>query len=528
MIYHFGQFELDTRRAELRCGADTVPLEPMSYSLLCLLVGSNDRLVSKDEIVEKVWDGRFISDSAISTGIKTVRRALGDSGDAQKFVKTLRGRGFRFVTPVHITTADETEPHLAPHAVGDSRAGPDQDPPPAAASKPAIAILPFRLVGHSDDYGAIADAIPAELISSLSRLRWLTVVARGSTFRFRVPEPDLTTIHRSLGAGYCMSGEVEIFGTNLVITVELADTRTQSVVWSERFPIKIDEVHQTRSEIVDRTVAALELHIPLHEASQARLRAPERLDAWSIYHIGLQHMFRFNRKDNEIAAEHFARATQLDPNFARAFAGRSFTSFQKAFLKNSADLARDIRETRAFAEKSVELDPLDPFGNFTIGRAFWLEGDPDGGIEWLDRAVSFSPNFAQGYYAHAWADVMAGRGHQALGLVDKAMTLSPLDPFLYAMQATRAFAHVQDGDYPNAAKWAERGARAPGAHFLIGAIAVAAHALNGDGERAGYWARNVRTRRPDASIAHFFEAFPFKDTGVRDTFTKALAEFPPS
>lgn len=317
---------------------------------------------------------------------------------------------------------------------------------------------------------------------------------------------------------------VEIFGANLTISVDLADTRTKSVIWSERFPAKIEDIHGVRADIVARTISALEVHIPLNEAMRARLSAPASPDAWSVYHVGLQHMFRFNRKDNEIAAGHFEHATDLDPTFARAFAARSFTSFQKAFLKNSSDLDRDTHETRLFAEKSIELDPLDPFGNFTLGRTFWLEGDPDGGIDWLERAVQFSPNFAQGFYAHGWADVMACRGDEAHVHLDKAIALSPLDPFMYAMLSSRGLAYMVQGDYDNVAIWADKGARTPGAHFLIGAIAMVAHKLNNDDDQANYWARNVRSRHSDASLEHFFTAFPFKDVDFRDKVSKVLKD----
>jgi tetratricopeptide (TPR) repeat protein len=235
-------------------------------------------------------------------------------------------------------------------------------------------------------------------------------------------------------------------------------------------------------------------------------------------------MFRFNRRDTEIAAGHFERATDLDPTFARAFAARSFTSFQKAFLKNSSDIERDTKDTRLFATKSLELDPLDPFGNFTFGRSFWLESDPDGGIDWLERATKFSPNFAQGFYAHGWADVMACRGDAAHAHLEKAISLSPLDPFLYAMQAARGMAFMVQGDYENAAIWADKGARAPGAHFLIGAIVMVAHKLNSDEDKAKYWARNVRARRSDASLEHFFTAFPFKDASFRNKVSRVLKQ----
>lgn len=520
MKYSFDQYELDTRSAELRCADTEIALTPKTYALLCLLVGNHDRLVSKDEIVEKVWDGRIVSDAAISTAIKSVRRALGDSGQAQKYIRTIHGRGFRFNVQVRV---------VAPAAAGaravDRAAEPsDSDTPPAPSGKPTIAIIPFRPLGYSPAFSAIADAVPAELISSLSRLRWLTVVARGSTFRFRGPETDYAAIRASLGANYCLSGVVEIFGDKLTILVDLADTRTKSVIGSERFSSKIDDIHAIRAEIVACTISELELHIPLNEALRARLRAPDSLDAWSIYHVGLQHMFRFNRRDTEIAAGHFERATDLDPTFARAFAARSFTSFQKAFLKNSSDIERDTKDTRLFATKSLELDPLDPFGNFTFGRSFWLESDPDGGIDWLERATKFSPNFAQGFYAHGWADVMACRGDAAHAHLEKAISLSPLDPFLYAMQAARGMAFMVQGDYENAAIWADKGARAPGAHFLIGAIAMVAHKLNSDEDKAKYWARNVRARRSDASLEHFFTAFPFKDASFRNKVSRVLKQ----
>ena len=157
-----------------------------------------------------------------------------------------------------------------------------------------------------------------------------------------------------------------------------------------------------------------------------------------------------------------------------------------------------------------------------MARTHWLAGDPDGGLELLSRAVEINPNFAQGYYAQAWTDVMAGRGESGLRSVDIALDLSPLDPLGYAMRAARGFAHLIQGDYANAAAWAERGARSPGSHFLIGAIAVAAHHLNGDQKHARYWAGNVRRRREDASIEHFFTAFPFTDARVRQEITDAL------
>ncbi|HMB72971.1 MAG TPA: transcriptional regulator, partial [Gammaproteobacteria bacterium] len=260
----------------------------------------------------------------------------------------------------------------------------------------------------------------------MSRLRWLRVIARGSSFRFRNRDIDFDAVRSALGVGYVITGAVEIFGSKLAVVVELIDADTHNVVWSERIPSQIDDVHEIRAQIVRDVIAALELHIPFNEAEKARLSSPSALDAWGEYHIGLQHMYRFNRTDNEIAAARFERATAADPRFSRAFAARSFTSFQSAFLKYSPEPQKDAENALRFAERSVEIDPLDPFGNFNLARTHWLEGDPDGGLALLARAIEVNPNFAQGHYASAWTDAIAGRGDSARTSIDVAIALSPL------------------------------------------------------------------------------------------------------
>ncbi|MDU8913438.1 winged helix-turn-helix domain-containing protein [Aestuariicoccus sp. MJ-SS9] len=513
MRYEFEPFTLDMDRGLLLKSGEDVAIEPRALELLSLLVVNQDRMVNKDEIVEKIWGGRIVSEAAISTVIKTTRKVLGDDGVTQKYIRTLRGRGVRFVGNAHAALSAQARTSEAHMPTDDTMAD---------SGRPSIAILPFRMVGYSEAYSAIADAIPAELISCLSRLRWLTVISRGSTFRFRHDDPDLSAIHTTLGANYCLTGMVEIYGAVIAVSVELSDTRTQAVIWSERFSGTVSDVNETRNDIVTHVISALELHVPLNEAKRARLRPPENLDAWGIYHLGLQHMYRFNNTDNQIAAGHFERATLLEPGFARAYAARSFTSFQTAFLKYSTDTAKDVLNARLFAEKCVEIDPVDPFGNFTLGRAHWLRGDPEAGMPWIDRSVELSPNFAQGFYAHGWADVMAGRGTDALAQLEKAIALSPLDPLLYAMQCARGLAYLQLEDYDNALLWAEKGARAPGAHFLIRAIAAMICKIRGDDEKAQYWAKAMRERRPDTSVAMFFNAFPFEDATMRALMTSAL------
>ena len=511
MIYGFGDFELDGGAVELRRAGAPVAVEPQVFALLLLLVENRERMVSKDEIIEKIWDGRIVSEAALTSRIKSARQALGDDGKAQKFIRTVHGQGFRFV-------ADARERGVRPAQVS---AGPP--PSPAQSEKPSIAVLPFRLVGVAGPHAAIADALPHELISELSRLRWLFVIARGSSFRFRGADPDLAEVGRVLGVRYCLSGLVEVSGARIAVTAGLADARDGGVLWGERFETLIGDVFEVRRRIIASIIAALELQIPLHEAQKAQLQSPENLDAWSVYHIGLQHLFRFNSRDNDAASAMFERAIALDPGFARAHAGLSASRFQDAFLRYKDDVAGARRAARGHAERAVEIDPLDPFANFVMGRAHWVENNIAGGSAWLDRAVRQSPNYAQGIYARAWADAVTGRKEGAAReRIDLALSLSPLDPFRYAMLGVRAFACLLEEEMAEAARFADEAAKTPGAHVLIAMIAVALHELNGDREKAAAWAANVRTRAPGVRREAFFTAFPFEHEPTRLRVAAAL------
>lgn len=519
MIHRFGTFELDLDQGELREGARRPQLEPQVFAVLALLVENRDRLVSKDEIVETVWTGRAVSDSAIASRVKAARRALRDDGKSQRYIRTIHRRGFRFVAEVTSTRRENAVARTVSNGAMDASAAALA----GANTQPSIAVLPFELTGDTARCTPLGDALAHELIAELARLHWLFVTARSSSFRFRSADADIVAIGRVLGVKYVLSGVAELAGTQLAVTVELADTRNGGVVWADRFAGAIDDVHAIRAAISARILAELEIRIPLLEAARARLVNTELLDAWSAYHLGLQHMYRFNRADNASARALFERAATLDPSFARAYAGLSFVHFQAAFLRHSEDIAAETSAARRCAERGVELDPLDPFVNFTMGRSYWLQGDLDASLGWLERATHVCPNYAQGIYACAWTEALAGRPADSRRHVDLAMRLSPLDPMHYAMLATRSFTHMAAGEHAVAAEWAERAAHSPGAHVLIAMIAAAAQSMAGNDARAAAWAANARDRNLALGRADFFRAFPMQLHDMRARVSAALA-----
>ncbi len=516
MIYECGDLKLDLARQELVRDGVRVDVEPMVLQLVQCLIENRDRMVSKDELFSLLWNDRAVSDAALSTCIKSARRAVGDTGNRQEIIKTIHGRGFRWIAPIRAQVPAKVD-HPPPDLDHSDAVWEETD------RRPSIAILPFDSIGNSEAAATLGDAIPHELIATIARLRWISVIARGSSFKFRSSTGGLGEVRKLLGVRYCLTGSVEVLGRDVVIGVVLTDTDDGEVIWADRFRANMDEVHEVREQIVAQVVFAVEVQIPLSEATKARLRTPDNIDVWSTYHLGLQSLYNFEPSENSRAVSMFEKAIALEPSFARAHAALSFAHFKTAFMHYSNDRDIAVRAARVAADRAIELDPMDPFANFSMGRSLWLVGDLDGAKGWLNRATTLSPNFAQGIYARAWTEMVSGASDKGRSLSDRARELSPLDPMLYAMLGTRAISHAIEGQYDQAADWGDRAANAPGAHDLIAVLAVFTNELAGRHQAAADWTQRLRSSRLDMTQQNFFRSFPFTDPMIRERFSTALS-----
>lgn len=497
MVWTFGEFRLDPVRFELSSGGKPVALEPQVLTLLIHLLRNSERMVSKDELAAAVWSGGIASDASIASRIRSARQAVGDDGDRQQVIRTIHGRGYRFVASLQ-------ENDVARGVAASGHPSLAQEP-----SRPSIAVLPFRPLSLPPDLEVLADALPHEIIQALSRLRWLAVIARGSSFRFR--EHDLDLVGTALGARYVLSGMIEARSGLISVILELIDVGRREVIWGDRLSSPLDGIEDLRQRIVSNVIAALDLRVPENEARSAAMIGTDRLDAWANFHLGLHQLYRFTPGSIEQARQFFDRAVAIDPGLARAHAGLSFTSFLEAFLQIGPEAKQAAQAARRHAERGLELDPYDAFTHFNMGRSFWLTAEPDVAQAWLQRAIALNPNYAQGFYASAFSSMLTGNAEGAHGGVDRALQLSPLDPLLYAMHGVRALMHVQTGDMGEASRWADRAAATPGAHYLIAMIAAVTNGLDGRGDQAARWCIEARRRKPDATAGQFLAAFPIQD-----------------
>src|SRR5262249_30504057 len=269
-----------------------------------------------------------------------------------------------------------------------------------------------------------ADGLAHDVITRLAKLRSLFVIAQGTMFALRDRSIAPEEAGRMLNVDYVISGALRRHGQRLTVTVELAETRTARIVWTDAFDQKADDALIVLDEIGNRIVASVAHEIETIERNRAILRPPNSLDAWEAYHRGLWHMYRFSQADNDQARHLFATAVRLDPTFSRAYAGLSFTHFQNAF-QGWAERSGEIDRAFDSAGQSLMVDDRDPAAHWAMGRALWLRGAEKQSVGELEKAIELSPNFALGHYTLAFVHSHAAHAPPPITFSHPPPPLSP-------------------------------------------------------------------------------------------------------
>ena len=375
----------------------------------------------------------------------------------------------------------------------------------------SLAVMPFvDRSSEADKRGGVADALAHDVIVRLAKLRSMFVIAQGTTFTLRDRGIGPEEAGRMLNVNYVVSGAVRRNARRLTVNADLIETRTARIVWAEQFDDTVNDTLDVLDEIGNRIVAAVAHEIEMVERNRAILKAPASLDAWEAHHRGLWHMYRFSKADNERARQFFTQAVELDPTFARAYAGLSFAHFQNAFLGWKKPEPEIDRAYEA-AGKSLMVDDRDPAAHWAMGRALWLRGNQDQAITELESAVDLSPNFATAHYTLSFVHAQSGDPRLGIAFADHSRQLSPFDPLLFAMLGARAMSLARLGDYGEAAEWAIKAAARPNAHQHIMAIAAFTLGLAGRGEEANAYKARIKERVPDYAVSDFLAAFRYSD-----------------
>lgn len=372
-----------------------------------------------------------------------------------------------------------------------------------------VVIMPFSEQRQTQGDGSLADALTHDIITRLAKLRNLFVIARGTVFTLRDRDIGPYEAGRILSADYVVNGSLDRRAGRLRVEVEATETSTGRIFWSETYQRRSDDILLVLEEIGDGIVASIDSEIELVETSRALHKPVTTLDAWEAYHRGLWHMYQFNQAGNENAQHFFRAAISMDPTFARAHAGMSFTHFQNAFLHRPSDRTREIELALDTAGESLDRDDRSPAAHWAMGRALWLRGDLGQAVGELERTIELSPNFSLGHYTLGFVRSQSGDPLEAINSVNQSLALSPFDPLLFGSYAARALSHLRLHQYAEAAEWASRAAARPNAHIHI--VAIAAYCLQAGGQVREAQAHVLRLNRlnPNYGVNDLLSAFHF-------------------
>jgi len=487
----FGEHSLDTDLRELRRGEIAVAVEPQVFDVLVHLVCNRGRVVGKDELISTVWHGRIVSGATIDSRIKAARQAIGDTGNAQRLIRTMPRKGVRFVAAVQ-------EDPVSARAM----------PQSGLSDRPSIAVLPFANMSDDPGQDHFVDGMVADLITNLSRLHWLFVIARNSSLAYKGRATDVRRVAEELGVRYVVEGSVRRAGDRVRVTAQLIDAETARHVWADRYDRAVTNIFAVQDAITDTIATVLDPEISHAERERARRRPPENLGAWELYQRGWWHLLRRNRENLSEARALLREAITLDPHFASAHAALAIS----AFWLITHDLTADPEATRAEllheATVAVELDPRDPLAQSALGVAFMEHGEHDKAIAAHGVAATLNPNSALGQWCYGYALNRADRHAEALERFDMALRLSPRDPAAWSYQTLRASALYSLGRYDAAAAAAQQATRAPVVDLIWPLIHLAASLGRlGQREDAARAIAALRAIRPGLTISQF-QAWP--------------------
>jgi TolB-like protein len=442
MLYHFDRFSLDSDRRELRRDGAPISVEPKVFDLMVYLVDCRDRVVSKDDLINTVWHGRIVSESALATCINAARTAFGDSGEEQRLIKTFPRKGLRFVATVLQGPVDHSTPALLPARL-------------ALPDRPSIAVLPFQNMSSEPEQEYFADGIVTDIITGLARIKWLFVISRNSSFVYKHRPTEVKQIGRELGVRYVLEGSIRKAGSRVRIAAQLIDAENGAHIWAERYDRQLDDIFALQDEISDEVVGAIEPNLRNAEFNRMRRRRPDSLEAYDLVLRAQPFALSHLAEDAAIAIPLLNRALEFESDYAAAHAPLALcyhSRFSRAGL-NEADRNAAIHHAHA----AIASGPDDAAALGIAGFVIALDAhDRATALNAFDRALALSNSNYFALCSSALALSWMGTTEVAIDRATRALRLSPFDPLNYLSYNALAISYLHMGQFADAHEVAMR------------------------------------------------------------------------
>jgi TolB-like protein len=499
LLFQFESFVIDTDRRELRGSDGAIHVEPQVFDLLLYLAQNTNRAVSKDELIEHIWKGRFISDAALNSRINSARKAVGDTGKQQALIRTIQRRGFLLAAEVTVRSDDQLSSAAGPTA----RLTPG--PSVTLPGKPSIAVLPFQNLSGDPQQEYFADGMVEDIITGLSRIKWLLVIARNSSFTYKGQAVDIKRVGRELGVRYVLEGSVRKAGKRVRISSQLIEAETGGHLWAEHYDRQLEDIFAVQDDITLSVVGAMEPTLRDVEIERVKRKRPNNLDAYDLVLRATPLVYLAIPEQATKAIPLLEQALALEADYAAAH-GLLAWSHEMLFVR--AGMGEDnritaIRHARAAVVHGRD-DPLAlALGAFVIGI---VEHDRPAAFEAFERALALSPSFAFALFMGSHVQAYAGNAELAIEWAERALRVSPIDALAYIPQHALAMGHFLQARYEEAADAARRAVQSNPNFSLSHSLLAACLAKLGQIQAAKGEANQVLVLQPSFSSQGFCAA----------------------
>lgn len=516
MIYRFGSFALDTELLELRSTQGPVTVEPQVFTVLAYLIENRSHVISKQELIDAVWQGRMVSDATLNSRINAVRRALGDTGESQSFIRTIPRRGVRFVGEVR---GNEPRGSNGEHALesgaeaglqagrADARLQPAAEllrevaAPTVPQDTPSVAVLPFLTDWADSKQASFADGICEDIITALSCISRLLVIARSSSFAYRGQAIDAKRAGRELGVAHVLEGSVRMSGPRVRISARLVRAATGVHVWADRYDRDISEAFDVQDEITQEIVTALEVKLTQGEQIRTWRRDAVSPEAYQFFARGRDAYMTFTRSGMARAREDFQRAITMNPGFAIAHAYLGFTHADDARFQWSADRQDALTKARDAGSKALMLNTTCGIAHSTLGYAAIVNRDFEEAVSETALAIGVHPNDADAYQTHAIVRIHAGDFAGGVRLQQTSLRLNPLALENSLVELGRAYFHMDRFD--DAIAVLERACSAKPYWLSVRTLLAGCYSESGRWELARGACAQILRLKPDFSVTRW-------------------------
>lgn len=555
--FYVADWYVDPATCRITKDDEQYKIEPKAMTVLVCLAQEQGRVISREVLEEKAWPDMVVGYDSLASAIIKLRKAFSDNAKNPAVIETVPKKGYRLICPVRMASEtqssnvelDQMTSESSPSRSSSTEANisktliilvmvvvaisvifyqnyrpvsdnTESDKKLIAADRFIIAVLPFKNLSDDKQQDYFSDGITVDLITDLSKISGLSVIARNSVFIFKNTDVDIRTVKRELGVDYVVEGSIRKIGNQVRISARLIDAETSINIWAERFDGTLENIFAFQDAVTSKIISALSINLTEQDKNRLAGKYSDSIEAYDQFLRGWQKMWLSTGKGMVAAREDFKNAIMLDERFARAYANLALTYVYDHLhgWSNNDELA--LQKAHEYADKAIAINPDLPQVYWVKGFADIFKRDYQQSLKYAQKSIDLSPNFADGYGLLATTLNYAGNPEEADVVMRKAMQLNPRHPAIYKVIYGEILFNKRDykGAIENFSEALNMNPDIEESRIWL----AAAYANIGDTDEASWQLEQVKVNGRELSLQRLEKVIPFKDPEQRKAFIDGL------